>query len=135
MPTVSKEVARAEFERFADAMDLDLDSDNMTAEDNEANEKQIGQVVKAIETGHVTIDEQGQPTVFLKVPTNSTEKLTFFEPDGAVLLALDSKKENASVSKMFSMIQAMTHTPEGTLAKVKQRDLKVIQGLASLFLG
>lgn len=132
---VDEQTAREEFERFAELMDLDLSTDDMSEDDKRSLDRQKKVVIEAIKTGHVTVDEEGQPTVHLKCPTEKLKTVTLYEPTGSTFLVRDTKKANQEVSKMFSMLQDMAHLKPGDLAPLKNRDMRVIQAFGALFLG
>lgn len=132
---VDEQTAQEEFERFAEMMDLDLSTDDMSDDDMKSLERQKKTVIEAIKSGHVTVDEEGQPTVHLKCPTDKLKTVTLYEPTGSTLLARDTKKANQEVSKMFSMIQDMARLQPGALSPLKNRDMRVIQAFGALFLG
>lgn len=131
--TVDRETAEQEFVRFCDMMDLDLEAEDMTEDDRASFTRQRETILAAIESGHVSVDDEGQPTIHLKKPVGEMSTLTLYEPTGSTFLARDKGKQD--VSKMYSMITDMAHVPPGSLAKLKNRDLKVIQAIAVLFLG
>lgn len=133
--SIDKDTAEREFNRFAELMDLDLDTSHMDEDDLAGFEKQKRTIVRAIETGHVVINDEGEPTVKLKRPRGDLTEITFHEPEGSTFLAMDQKKKTQDVSKMYSMLQDMADLQPGDLAKLKNRDLRVIQSIALLFLG
>ena len=134
MSKVAPEVAEQEFQRFAELMDLDLDESKMNEEDLEGFLKHKRIILNAIVTGHVTVDDDGCPTVHLKRPTEQLSSVTFHEPTGSTFLSMDQKKKTQDVSKMYSMIQDMAGLPAGALAKMPNRDLRVVQSVGMLFL-
>lgn len=131
---VAKEVAEAEFERFADVMDLDLDPADMDEDDKKGLTQQRNRVVSAIQSGALVINESGEP-VFTPVRTPGVEPLTFHEPTGASLMAMDRKKKTEDVGKMYALMGEITKTHANTFAKMKMSDLKVCQAVTTLFLG
>ena len=81
---VAAEVALKEFERFAEEMDLDIDTAAMDDEDLTAFNKQRSRIVRAIERGNLVINEDGE-AVYTPINTRSrhAEALTFHERTGA----------------------------------------------------
>lgn len=132
---VDPETAMVEFKRFADLMDLDLDPEGMTEDDRKGFEIQKRIMLDAIEEGHVTVNDDGEPTIHLKKPTPQLSRVTLHEPSGEAFLARDRAKKDHDQSKLYHMLQVMADIQPGSLAKVKQRDLKVIQAVGLLFLG
>ena len=98
MPTISVEAATAEFARFTDCMDLDVDEKSMTDEDKVDFAQLKRDFIKNDTKGIVTVNEEGEPTVHFQRPPSTDEedqRVVFYEPDGAAFLALDKGKKNA----------------------------------------
>lgn len=132
MGKIAREVAEAEFQRFADTMELDVDASKMDPEDAKSLIQQREMIVRAIENGRMIVSDNGEPVY---TPTSGEGKpITFYEPTGATLMAMDGKKKNADVSKLYSAIGDMTRQPPAMFSRMPQRDLKVCIAVASLFL-
>lgn len=129
---VAFEVAEQEFERFAEAMDLDFDTSNMSEEDEKSFNDQKAKVVKAVCEGHLVFNENGEPVY---TPKSGADAITFYEPTGASLMAMDQRKKGQDVGKMYAMMGEMCKVHPKTFSKMRQRDLKVCLALATLFLG
>lgn len=132
--TIALEVAEAEFARFVDLMAIDVDESKMSEETLEGFNTQKGRIVRAICNGHLTINDDGEPT-FTPQRVKEQSAITFFEPTGASLMAMDRKKQNEGVGKMFSTMADMTKTSPKTFSKMKVPDLNVCLAITSLFLG
>lgn len=130
---IATEVAEAEFQRFAEAMDLDTNVERMDEEDKTAFNNQKRRVVRAIEDGNLVVDDKGQPVFTPQL--GDTTPITFYEPTGASLMSMDKKKANENVAKVFGTLGDMTKTSAGRFAALKGRDVKVCQALYLLFLG
>lgn len=128
---VATEVAEQEFQRFAETMDLDVDPSSMTEEDRKSFETSKRRLIRAMESGHLVIDDKGQPVY---TPRDGGEPITFYEPTGASFMAMDGKPKNADIQKMFAVMADMTRRDAKTFAKLPNRDLKVCQTIAVLFL-
>lgn len=131
---IDREVAEAEFDRFVEAMDLDLDPSTMDKEDGADFARLRDSMVRAIQKGAVLIHEETGEPIFLPAKDVGCETITFYEPTGASLMATDGKGKNADVKKMFAMMADMTRTSPGTFSKMPARDLKVCQNIVTLFL-
>lgn len=130
---VATEVAEAEFDRFCEAMDLDVDVAKMDSEDRKAFDAAKRVVVRAIERGHLVVDEKGQP--IYTPQTGNSGPITFYEPTGATFMAMDAKKRGQDVGKSMSMLADITRRDAKTFAVMPNRDLKVCSTLMNLFLG
>lgn len=130
---VDKETAEAEFNRFAEMMDLDLDVTTMDEDDKRGFESQKSKVVNAIQSGALVINDQGEP-VFTPQSLDDAEPITFYEPTGATFMAMDKRKKNEDMGKMMSMLGDATKTHPSTFSRMKNRDFRVCQALLSLFL-
>jgi len=128
---VADDVAEREFERFVDAMDLDVEPAGMDEEDRRDFASQRRVFLRAVKAGRLTVDEKGQPVYQPK----TGEPLTFREPDGAGLMEMDRAKEGKDVKKAYHLLGAMTQTGPKRFANMKNRDLKVCQAILAFFLG
>jgi hypothetical protein len=135
MEKVSVEVATSEFEKFAECMDLDLDERDMTGEEKVDFGQLKSQFIRGVQTGHITMNEAGEPTVVFKLPPEGQPtSITFYEPDGAAFLALDKGKKNADISKRYMMMAEICKCQPSLFGKLKNRDLKICQMIIALFL-
>ena len=132
--TIAREMAEVEFNRFAEAMDLDVDTATMNAEDLEGYEQQVGRVIRAIQKGSLVINDNGEP-VFTTQRGEAQRVITFYEPTGASLMAMDKKKKSEDIGKMFSTMADMTKSSDKWFAQMKHPDLKVCLAVTTLFLG
>ncbi len=131
---IDAETAESEIERFAEAMDLDLDTSKMDEEDRKAFDQQKRVLTLSIQKGNLIINDKGEP-VFTPTMGDNLDPLTFYEPDGASFMTMDKMKKNADVAKMFGIMADMTKTHSKVFAKMKNRDSKVCQAIVTLFLG
>ena len=131
---VDQETAELEFERFLEAMDIDADTKAMSEEDRAGFEGQKQTIVMAIRKGRLHVNENGEPVFTPSTVDIDGGTLTFYEPSGASYMAMDTKKKGQDVGKMFAMMSDMTKQPAKVFANMKQRDLKVCQAVAVLFL-
>lgn len=132
--TVAREVAEAEFERFVEANALLVEFDGMEKEDVDSFREQKERILRAIETGALVVSEDGEPT-FTPQRTKDATPLTFHEPTGASLMAMDRKKKNEDVGKLYATMGDMTRTDAKTFSNMKMADLKLCMAVTVLFLG
>lgn len=128
---VATEVAEAEFERFADAMELDVDRTHMDDADKAAFLSNYRTFIQAVERGRLSVNDKGEPVY----TPSSGDPLTFHEPEGADLMQSDGRKAGHDVKKFYTIMGAMTKTSALRFEKMANRDLKVCQSIALLFLG
>ncbi len=131
---VAREVAEQDFNRFADSMDLDIDPVDMDAEDKKGFEQQKDRIISAIQSGSLVINDIGEP-VFTPKRTKDADAITFYEPTGASLMAMDRKKKTEDVGKLYASMGEITRTHASTFSKMKMSDLKVCIAITTLFLG
>jgi len=131
---VAKEVAEAEFDRFVESMDLDVDPSDMSEEDKQGFQQQKDRVVRAIQSGALTVNDKGEP-VYTPKRTKDAEPLTFHEPTGASLMAMDRKKKSEDIGKLYAAMADMTRTHSSTFSRMQMGDLKVCMAITTLFLG
>jgi len=130
---IAREVAEAEFQRFADMMDLDVDTSDMTEEDRQAFEQQRDRLLAAIQAGALVINEEGEP-VFTPTRTADAAPITFREPTGASLMAMDKRKKTEDIAKLYAAMADMSGSHPSTFARMKMADLKIAMAITTLFL-
>lgn len=131
---IVKEVAEQEFNRFVEAMDLDVNPGDMDAEDKKGFEQQKDRIISAIQSGALVINDDGEP-VFTPQRTNDAAAITFHEPTGASLMAMDRKKKTEDIGKLYASMGDITKTHASTFSRMKMPDLKVCMAITTLFLG
>ena len=131
---VAKVVAEKEFLRFVDLMDLDVDPADMDEEDRKAFDQQKGRIIAAIQLGALVVKDNGEP-VFTPQRTNDADPITFHEPTGASLMAMDRKKKTEDMAKLYAAMGDISKTHANVFAKMKMADLKVCIAITTLFLG
>lgn len=132
-PRIAEEVADAEFEKFAAAMDLDTDTTKMVDEAATGFMVLRRTVTRALQRGSLVIDENGQP-VFTPQYSKATDPITFHAPGGTMFSNMDKKKESEVVGKKFAAMGEMTRTSAAYFNAMDSRDLKICQALYLLFL-
>jgi hypothetical protein len=130
---IAPDVALDEFARFCAAMDLDIDEKEMNEEELKEFTATRRKVLLAIERGNLVINEQGEPVFTPKL--GNVEPITFQEPTGATILAIDKAKKGQDAQKAFLMLADFTGQPVVRYAKMAGRDFKICQALMTLFLG
>lgn len=130
---VITEVAEEEFSRWSEAMDLDLDTDKMDAEDRTAFDKQKRRIVTAIERGNLVIESDGT-AVFSPSRSDVEGPIRFNEPDGAALMAMDKGKKNHDVAKTYAVMGEITGLPAKTFARLRGSDSKVALAIFALLM-
>ena len=130
MEKVAKEVAEVEFERFAEAMDLDLDESYMDADDLAGFVKQKSRVIRAIQRGHLVVNDSGE-AVYTPYREGSKHKepITFHERTGASIMAMDGKKKGHDAAKMYAVLADMCRVSPKTFAGLVGEDVKVCEAL------
>ena len=132
---VAKDMADAEFERFAELMDLDLDTSGMDSEDLTQFSKLKNRVIRAIEKGALVINDNGEAVY---TPQNANSKcqdsITFHERTGASLMAMDGKKKNHDIAKTYAVMADMCKVPVNTFAGLVGIDVKVCEALFALLM-
>lgn len=134
MSQVAKEVAEQEFDRFCEAMDLDVDTERMDSEDRKSLDEARHIVVRAIERGQLIIDDKGQPQL---IPSSGgdAKPIVFYEPTGATYMSTDQHKKTHEVAKLCAVLGDMTRTNAKLFSNMPARDFKVCKTLVTLFLG
>lgn len=133
MGKIAVEVAEAEFDRFCDAMCIDNDPSTLDDDDKQGFAQQRNRVVSAIIAGSLVIDEEGRP-VYTPQRVADAEPVTFYEPTGATLMAMDRRKKGEDIAKLYAAMADIARTHPSTFAKMPMPDLRVCMAIATLFL-
>ena len=131
---IALEVAESEFTRFVDLMDLDVELSDMDEDDRKGFKQQKDRMISAIRSGSLVINDSGEP-IFTPQRTSDCNSITFYEPTGASLMAMDRKKKTEDIGKLYATMGDMTKTNANIFSKMKMADLKVCMAIATLFLG
>lgn len=132
---VAVEVAEQEFERFVEAMDLDLNTSDMDADDLAGFNKQKRRIIRAITRGHLVFNENGEAVYTPKHPrTSHKDPITFHERTGASIMAMDGKKKGHDAAKMYSILAEMCKVHPKTFAGMVGEDVKVCEALFALLM-
>lgn len=131
---ISVEMAEQEFDRFAEAMDLEFNTSSMDPEDVKGFDHNKGIIIKAIQKGALIIDDKGQP-VYTPQRTNDVTPIVFHEPTGASLMAMDSGKKAEDVKKLYHVMADVTGREPKLFSSMKMADLKICMAVITLFLG
>lgn len=130
---VSKDMAQAEFDRWAEAMDLDLDTEAMSQDDREGAALQKHRIIKALQRGRLVINDKGEAEYtphHIDVGT-----LTFSMHSGSALMAMDASKAGKDMRKTFAVMGEITKVHSKTFADMMGPDLNVCLAITLLFLG
>lgn len=131
---VAKEVAEAEFLRFVDAMDLDVEPSDMDEDDLKGFNQQKNRIISAIQSGSLVVSDKGEP-IYTPQRTNDAQAITFYEATGSALMAMDRKKKTEDIGKLYAAMGEITKTHANVFSKMKMSDLKICMAITTLFLG
>lgn len=133
---VAAEVAEVEFRSWLVDMGLayKVDDPKMNQEDRDSLEKAKLPVIDAIRFGRLVRNDAGE---FVFAPQlGDGGPITFFEPTGADILAMDKAgKKDENVTKSYAILAAMTKQNSARFGAMKNRDLVVCQSIMTFFLG
>lgn len=129
---VAREVAEAEFDRFAELMELDVAVDKMDKDDVEGFTEQKERFIRAVMAGKLIVSEQGEPRLQC-----GDREITFKEPTGATFIALGSRsgKKSNEMSSLYAAMGDMTGEAPAFFSRLKNRDVKICVAIATLFFG
>jgi hypothetical protein len=132
---MDQQTAEAAFDQWGDAMDLDLDTSKMDAEDITSFGKLKTRLVRAIQRGHLVFNEDSEAVY---TPHNRRsrykEAITFRERSGASLMAMDRTKKNEDMKKTYMVMADITGLHEKTFAGLHGTDIKVCEALFQLLM-
>jgi hypothetical protein len=127
-PKVAAEVAEQEYERWVDAMALELDYPGIPDAVQRGVARHRHRLIGAIQRGDLVVDDEGR---FVFTPRKAPEPapIVFHEPTGATLMGI---KEADEVKRGVKILAAVTHQNEGRFAKMANSDLSVCSSIIEL---
>ena len=130
---VAAEVAESEFARFLDAFDLTekTQAKTLDADDRKSFEDTKQTLLRAMRRGTLVLNEKGEP-VFTPTQKN-TNPITFREPTGRHMKAMDQVKQGASVERGIYLMSSITGEVRQRFEEMARRDLAVCEALVVLF--
>lgn len=130
---VAREVAEMQFDKFCDDMAIDTNVEKMKEADADGFNENKEIIIAAMMSGAIILNDDSEP-VFTPTRKGFPNPLTFREPSGADLMAMDRKKSGEDVGKMFALMDSITKSVPGTCSKLKGPDLKTAQAIMVLFM-
>lgn len=130
---VDRETAEAEFDKFVDAFDLQLDPKLMSEEVLQLSEEAKERFIKAVQKGSLIVEDDGTP-VFMPVRSRNKDSLKFHEPEGSALKEMDKAKKDHNNAKMFNLMSNLTKVPASRYAAMAKSDLNVCLAITLLLM-
>ena len=131
---VAEEAALAEFERWAEEMDLDFDVSNMDDEDRDSFNRAKARLVKAIMHGHLIVNDDGEMVYTPhRKSSRSNDPLTFHERTGASLMAADGKNKG-DTARTYAVMGDMCKCHPNVFAGLAGADIKVCETIFALMM-
>ena len=132
---VSEEVAQRLFDDWCEAMDLENDESYFDEEELKAFSKQKRRLVRAIVSGALSFNDDGEAVYTPKNPKSKhNDPITFHERSGASIMAMDGKKAGHDVRKMFAIMGDMCRVPSNVFAGLVGTDGKVCEAICVLLM-
>lgn len=131
---LTEELANEEFEKWAEAMDIDVEESGGEDKDGDSLLRSGKKsVVKALMRGSMVLNDDGNLEYTLSSHNRAElcgEKLVLGMPPASVYAF---GKGNAGEA-IFAFVSGMTGKDKGFLSKISYADFKVLQAVAGLFL-
>jgi hypothetical protein len=133
--TISSDMAEAEFDRFTEAMDLDIATDDMDQDDLTAFKKVKRRLLRAIGNGSLIINEDGEAEFMPQKDDSRYDKaLRFRQRTGGALMSMDSKKKGQDVAKTYAVMAQMCGVEQKVFARLLGEDGKVCEAIFTLLM-
>lgn len=129
MNKVATEVAQQEFERWAQIFEISTATEGLREEDLRAFEDFKAKFVARVESGALTVDEDG--TLEFCPRDDKAEALKFAEPTGAILSA--RQKSDTDIQAARRVLAAWTGVSPTRFAEMKLRDFNFCAELLAFF--
>lgn len=132
---VGEETAEQFFNTWCEEMDVENDENYFDAEDLKAFTKQKRKLTKAIVSGALTFNDEGEAVY---TPQNRKSKnhdpITFHERTGASIMAMDGKKAGHDARKMYAIMADMCRVPPNVFAGLVGTDGKLCEAICVLLM-
>jgi len=128
-------IAEEEFDRFADAWELDTDVATMAEEDADSFRTAKRRVIQKIMSKTAVVDENGDLIYKLRKKIGSLKEVKLSIPAWGAWTDMDRGRKDKNMMKFTHYIANAIGQPAPLLTKMDGRDAKFIQGVYSLFLG
>ena len=128
------EVAEAEFERFAEAWELDTETETMSAEDTESFNAQKRKIILMIKRGRAVVTEDGDIVYQLKKPVGRLKEVTLKSGAGASYWDMDKSRGEKYIGKLNHYLCDAIGLTNSELLKMSSIDTKFLYGVYGLFL-
>lgn len=130
---ITKELAEADFQRFADMARLDLERPRNSNDRRDLDEDKE-QFIYFVTKGRVTVDDDGYPTVHTE--SEELPAVRFGRrPRVTALRAMDKCKRNNENGKMLAMMADVLGIAPAKMNALEYADFEVVSLVFSLFLG
>ncbi len=134
-PKIDISMARVEFDRFVEAMDIDVDESIMDSEDLTSFNKAKNALIRAVMKGSLVFNEKGEAEYTPCHPDSKHSKtLTFHERSGASLMAMDGKKKGHDMAKAFAVMAETCRVHQSAFAGLVGADDKVCRTIFTLLM-
>jgi hypothetical protein len=132
---LTQEIAEKEFFDWAESLDIDCDVESMDSEELDDFNSIKKNIVFALRKGRLSIDEEGELSLKLKVPFGNLESLKFRNGfNSSAFIHMDRHKDKESMKKTLSFLGAWVGVDPKQLYKLDARDTKLCLKLITLFL-
>lgn len=131
---VAQEVAEMWFEKWCEAMDIDLENSARDEETRGDIAYSKDTIIKGIRKGRVTFneDDEIQYVPYRKNTKCRGDLITFRERTGGTLMAADTKKTGKDHAKMYAMIAEITGRVVRDFHDMAGADIKMCEMIFSL---
>ena len=134
---IDKKSAELEFEKFCSDWDIDTDIDDLDSEDKENFKNLKKRILRKIMSGnlvYIEADETFSYTLIKpidKAPDSKT--IIIYRTKGQANMVMDNYKDSETIHKVYAKLAAMVKMPPAFIAKMDEVDLKILQGIQTLF--
>ena len=125
-----------EFNRWAEAWEIDPDTDDMTQLDKDDFKVQKAQIIKAMKKGRMKYNDETDAMEYTvsRSEIDMTKPISMKRPKGSTYISMDKYKDREIVHKTFYVMAEMCGIPVAVLSKLDGIDIKPIQAVATIFL-
>jgi hypothetical protein len=129
---MDQEFIDQEFDRWVEAMRVDLDTEGLNENDRRSKTNDIRLFKKALADGRLVVNDDGLASF---TPLGAERQIKFYKSKGSAYTAMDKKKESSGAAKMLAALSDVTRTKEVLFVDMDTADLDVCTAILALFLG
>ena len=123
-----------EFNRWAEAWEIDTDTENMIEEDRDDFRGHKAKIINAMKRGRLIYKDDEDILEYTLAKSEENKVVKIARPRGRALIEMDRYKDREGVHKTYAVLGAMTMKEPKFFSNLDGIDLKPFMSVVALFL-